>query len=218
MTDLSAAEDGNLPEHVKGVSRETLERLTIYCRLLVQWQKRINLIAPSTVDHIWQRHVADSLQISAMIPDVDHLVDMGSGGGFPGLVCAMVMAERGAGQIDLIESNGKKCAFLNAVIRETGLRNTDSVVSVHNDRIEKVLPKLQNPDVITARALASLNDLLGLTQSNLQTGTRGLFAKGRDHQQELALARKHWSFDCKIHDSNLEAGSVVLEISELKPL
>lgn len=205
----------------QGVSRETRARLTIYCQLLLQWQKRINLIAPSTVDQVWQRHFADSLQVSDLLEDASHLIDIGSGGGFPGLVCAIIMAEvvteQGDRRVDLIESNGKKCAFLNAVIRETGLRKTGLAITVHNARIEHALPTLPRSDIVSARALASLDDLLGLTRIHLEAGSIGLFAKGRDHRQELALARQHWSFECEIIESNLETDSAVLKISELKP-
>ena len=106
------------------VSRETRRRLEEYGRLLVQWQSKINLVAPSTLDNIWERHLLDSLQLADCLDGANDVMDIGSGAGFPGLVLAMVLAEGGSGRVRLVESNGKKCAFMNAVVRETGLRQS----------------------------------------------------------------------------------------------
>ncbi|NKB51578.1 MAG: 16S rRNA (guanine(527)-N(7))-methyltransferase RsmG [Rhizobiaceae bacterium] len=201
---------------VKSVSRETQQRLTDFHDLLVQWQARINLIAPSTVNQIWQRHIFDSLQICEVLEDAETVVDIGSGAGFPGLVIAMMLAEKGAGKVHLVESNGKKCAFMNAVIRKTGLREAGVDVQVVNDRIENALPHLAAPDVITARALAPLNELLTLTQGFLSSGAIGVFPKGRGHAEEIKHAREHWEFDIVQSDSQLEDGSVILKISALR--
>ena len=149
----------NAVKRVMDVSRETAERLTIYHDLLVHWQKNINLIAPSTIGEIWQRHIADSLVCCKAIGDANHIVDIGSGAGFPGLIQAVLLAETGTGAVHLVESNGKKCSFMNAVIRKTELRNAGVDVRVHNDRVEAVLPGLERPAVISARALASLDNL-----------------------------------------------------------
>ena len=162
--------------------------------------------------------MADSLQCCVMYPDVRHVVDIGSGAGFPGLVQAVLFAELGAGRVDLVESNGKKCAFLNAVIRETGLRKTGVDVRVHQGRIETVLPKLDQPELVTARAVASLQDLLRLTEPFLTKGCVGLFPKGRDHQAEIKLAREFWQFDCGVEPSRFEEGSVLLKITGLRSL
>lgn len=202
---------------VNSVSRETGQRLTKLHDLLVRWQSLINLIAPSTLDQIWQRHILDSVQFYQQIGNMERVVDIGSGAGFPGLVIAILFAEKRRGSIQLVESNGKKCAFMKAVIRDTGLRETGVEVIVHNARIEDALPSLEQPDVITARALASLDDLLRLTQCHLQQGAVGLFAKGREHLSEIAAARENWQFDCEKSDSILQDGSVILKISELNP-
>ena len=203
---------------VKSVSRETYDRLTVFHDLLFQWQKRINLIAPSTIDKIWQRHILDSVHICTVIGEVDSVVDIGSGAGFPGLVQAILMAEQGDGSVDLIESSGKKCAFMNAVVRDTKIREAGTKVKVHNGRIETVLPTLDLPDVVSARALASLDDLLRLTEPLLTGGATGVFPKGREHQAEIELAQKSWAFKPVITNSPYSDGSVVIKIADLEAL
>ena len=203
-------------KRVMDVSRETAERLTIYHDLLVHWQKNINLIAPSTIGEIWQRHIADSLVCCKAIGDANHIVDIGSGAGFPGLIQAVLLAETGTGAVHLVESNGKKCSFMNTVIRETGLRNAGVDVQVHNDRVEAVLPRLERPAVISARALASLDNLLGLTGVFLEQGTIGVFPKGRDYQLEMDSASQNWQFRSEVIASDIEPDSVVLKIFDVK--
>ena len=185
--------------------------------MLVQWQSRINLIAPSTIQQIWSRHIIDSLQVYDALEGADEIVDIGSGAGLPGMIIAIMLAQEGKGRIHLVESNGKKCAFLNAVSREIGLRGLGVDVVVVNDRIEKALPKIGQPQVVTARALASLNDLLRLTQSYLEAGTIGVFPKGRDHEAEIEEARRFWDFDLSVQQSQLQDDSVLLKISALRP-
>ena len=197
------------------VSRETSQRLIEYVALLRQWQPRINLVAPSTMDDIWTRHIADSVQTFALRSKAKNWIDIGSGAGFPGLVVAILLAEKGAGKVELVESNGKKCAFLNAVTRETGLRESGVEVIVHKGRIESVLPTLDRPDIVSARALASLNDLLGLTESYLQGDCVGLFSKGRDHSLEIEEARADWSFDLEKTDSRFGENSVLLQVKNV---
>ena len=217
MSDSLGRQEGpELLKPVKHVSRETEQRLTVFHDLLVQWQARINLIAPSTINQIWSRHIIDSVQIFEALEGADDIVDIGSGAGFPALPIAILLAEKGQGRVHMVESNGKKCAFLNAAIRQTGLRESGLDIKVINDRIEKALPRIQRPMIVTARALASLNDLLSLTQSYLEDGAVGIFPKGRDHRLEIQEAQQHWDFDLKQRQSPLEHGSVVLKISALK--
>lgn len=213
---VNGVEGIDVLEQVKTVSRETRQRLTVFHDLLVQWQARINLIAPSTVGQIWSRHILDSVQIHQSLEGADDVVDIGSGAGFPGMVIAILLAEKGKGRVHMVESNGKKCAFLNAAIRQTGVRESGVDVQVINQRIEKALPYLSPPQIITARALASLNDLLSLSQDYLKSGTIGVFPKGRDHAAEIAEAQRHWAFEFTKSQSRLEDGSVVLKISALK--
>ena len=213
----SAVEGPALLKQVKNVSRETEQRLTVFHDLLVQWQSRINLIAPSTVQNIWSRHILDSLQVHEALEGADEIVDIGSGAGLPGMIIAIMLAQQGQGRVHMVESNGKKCAFLNAAIRQTGLRELGVDVNVVNDRIENALPKIARPAVITARALASLNDLLRLTQGCLSQGTIGVFPKGRDHMAEIAEAQRFWDFDYSVLPSQLAEDSVLLKISALRP-
>lgn len=212
-----AVEGPALLKQVKNVSRETEQRLTVFHDLLVQWQARINLIAPSTVQQIWSRHIVDSVQVYEALDGANDIVDIGSGAGLPGMIIAILLAEDGGGRVHMVESNGKKCAFLNAAIRQIGLRDLGVDVTVVNDRIEKALPKIERPQAITARALASLNDLLRLTEPYLREGTVGVFPKGRDHEAEISDAKHHWDFDHALLPSRLEDGSVLLKISGLMP-
>jgi 16S rRNA (guanine527-N7)-methyltransferase len=176
------------------VSRETLARLDQLVALLLRWQERINLIAPSTVSVVWTRHVADSLQLLALAPDARIWVDLGSGGGFPGLVIACALAERPGAVIHLVESNGKKAAFLREAARTIALP-----VVVHGERIEAFSETFrERVDVVTARALASLPDLLALSEPLLKTGARGLFLKGRDVEVELTAASKYWKLQATL--------------------
>lgn len=202
---------------LRPVSRETQVRLIQLHDLLLQWQSRHNLISPKTLDDIWNRHIADSVQMHSATCSAGRLVDLGSGAGFPGLVIAILLAENHHGSIHLIESNAKKCAFLNAVIRSTQLKSLGVDIVVHNERIENCLPKLELADSITARALAPLNDLLELSKTQLVRGATGIFAKGRNHSEEMQKARRSWIFDCETIPSALDAGSVILKISGLRP-
>ena len=133
------------------VSRETKARLEIYAELLRKWNPKINLVSKGTIDDLWSRHIIDSAQIYALAcHPIEHWIDLGSGGGFPGLVIAIMAADRGSpGKTTLVESDARKCAFLRTVIRETGANAT-----VMNERIE-VLPSLE-ADILSARALGSL--------------------------------------------------------------
>src|SRR6266446_7568536 len=158
------------------VSRETEARLDRYVDLLRQWQAKTNLVAPSTIPHLWTRHIADSLQLLALAPSARVWLDLGSGGGFPGLVIACALAgERGA-TVHLIESNAKKAAFLREAVRELDLRAV-----VHGERIEHFsLPMGAHVDVITARAVAPLSVLFGYVALLLKTGAQALLLKGQD--------------------------------------
>lgn len=193
------------------VSRETLERLDRYVELLVAWQARINLVAPSTLGEVWTRHVADSLSLEQHLPAFRRAVDLGSGAGLPGLVIAAVRADTGA-TVDLVESNAKKAAFLRTVQRENGLRGM-----VHAARIQDCGAALAAAEIVTARALAPLDDLLALVVPHIGPTARCFFAKGRSHEQEINAAAAHWRFSMVKHESALADGSVVLEIGDVQP-
>ena len=137
------------------VSRETEARLDRFVSHFEKWAKAINLVAPSTRQQIWDRHIADSAQLFQLAPEPRTWIDLGSGGGFPGIVTAIFLAEAGEGWVHLIESNNKKASFLRTAIRETGAR-----ASVHAIRAETAPAEIEHPQLMSARALASLDQLL----------------------------------------------------------
>lgn len=190
------------------VSRETQNRLVAYVEMLRQWQARINLISPATLGEIWSRHILDSVQIFHLRPEARLWVDIGSGGGLPGLVIACFLAETAEARIHLVESNGKKAAFLRHVAGSLALP-----AEVHLARIEDCLSRLPRPEIITARALAPLDQLLGYTNLLLKTGVTGLFPKGREFEEELTTARQSWHFSSKLHPSVTDRQARILEIS-----
>jgi 16S rRNA (guanine527-N7)-methyltransferase len=176
------------------VSRETWKRLDGLVALLLKWQRTTNLVAPSTLAEIWTRHVADSLQLLTIAPNARAWADLGSGGGFPGLVLACAMADYPGAKIDLVESSQKKSAFLREAARVLSVP-----AIVHAQRIEDfVSAPVQSFDVITARALAPLDKLIGYAFPLLKTGTIGLFPKGRDAEAELTAASKSWIMDAEL--------------------
>ncbi|SIQ79057.1 16S rRNA (guanine527-N7)-methyltransferase [Rhizobium sp. RU33A] len=194
------------------VSRETQERLERFADLFIKWAARINLIAPSTKDQLWARHIADSLQLRNIVPDAGRWIDLGSGGGFPGVITSIVLAEHGDGWVDLVESNNKKCGFLRMALAETGGRG-----SVHPVRIEDAAKSLPAPDFISARALADLDLLFAYAQpwATANPHLKLILHKGRDYQSEIDKARGRWDFDLVKHQSVVEEDSVILEISSL---
>jgi 16S rRNA (guanine527-N7)-methyltransferase len=196
---------GALP---RDVSRETLEKLEHYAALLKKWNPRINLVAKSTLDDLWTRHIVDSAQLNQMAPHpVRHWVDLGSGGGFPGLVIAIMALETGSPtNVTLVESDARKSAFLRTVIRETGAK-----ASVITDRVEEIAPLFA--DVISARALADLPTLLGFVERHLAPSGVALFLKGQAWEKELSAAQEAWKFDHQVAKSITEEGPVILRIS-----
>lgn len=160
---------------------ETERRLAIYADLLAKWQKTINLVAASTLPHLWMRHFADSLQVQAAAPAAGCWVDLGSGAGFPGLVTAIRLAEEPGATVHLIESDQRKCAFLREVSRETG-----APTIIHSGRIETVVAEIDaSVEAVSARALAPLPDLLRYAERFLDQGAIGVFLKGQDVAREL---------------------------------
>lgn len=191
-----------------GVSRETLDRLDRYVDLLLQWQQQINLISPATIPELWSRHILDSVQLVQLKPAARHWVDLGSGGGLPGLVIACFLADTADGRIHLVESNGKKAAFLRHVATTLSLP-----AEIHAERIEKVIPQLPQPEIVTARALATLDQLIGYSNLLLKRGAIGLFPKGRDVDGELTAAQRNWHFSYTLHRSVTEAAARIVEIA-----
>ncbi|NTF33352.1 16S rRNA (guanine(527)-N(7))-methyltransferase RsmG [Rhizobium skierniewicense] len=196
----------------QSVSRETLDRLEHFVELFKKWNATTNLVAPSTLGDLWSRHIADSAQIFQLAPKPLTWADLGSGGGFPGIITAIFLTELNEGWVNLIESNNKKAAFLRVALKETGARG-----SVHPVRIESAHGVVGPCDVISARALAELDLLLDYIHPwAIENGDLRCFLnKGRDYEAELEKARGRWDFDLLIHKSSVEASSVVLEISQL---
>lgn len=197
------------------VSRETEARLDRFVALLLQWQQHTNLIAPSTETAIWTRHIADSLQLVDLAPNAKIWVDLGSGGGFPGLVIACALADKPGVQVHLVESTGKKAAFL----REAA-RICDAPATVHAERIADFVKHAPHHiDVVTARALAPLNKLLAEASPLLKKGVIGLFPKGQDVATELTEAAKCWKIQMSLVPSRTDpkARIVVARNSRYSP-
>ena len=188
------------------VSRETAARLNDFVQLLLKWQRTTNLVAPASLSEVWTRHVLDSLQLLALAPDALTWVDLGSGGGFPGLVVACALAETG-GTVQLVESNAKKAAFLRETARALRLPGL-----VHATRIEDFAKAWTGPaDVVTARALAPLSSLLAYAEPLLKTGAQALFFKGQDVESELTEASRYWSMEADLVPSRTSvSGRIVV--------
>jgi 16S rRNA (guanine527-N7)-methyltransferase len=190
------------------VSRETRERLDRFIALLIDWQGRMNLVAPSTLPQLWTRHVADSLQLLALAPQAKVWADLGSGAGFPGVVLACALADTPGAQVHLVESIAKKAAFLAAAVASTG-----APAMVHHMRIEEFIRAADvEPDVVTARALAPLPRLLDLAAPLLDKGAQGLFPKGQDVEAELTEAAKYWTLQASFVPSLTSPESRILVV------
>jgi 16S rRNA (guanine527-N7)-methyltransferase len=159
----------------------TLRRLEIYANLLEKWQRAVNLVGKSTLDDLWGRHFADSFQVSEAVPEARRWLDLGSGAGFPGLVTAIKYADDPEARVHLVEADGRKCAFLQTVVRETS-----APAIVHCGRLENVLPALDEQiEAVSARALAPLDALLRYAEKFVDKGAAGVFSKGELVEAEL---------------------------------
>jgi 16S rRNA (guanine527-N7)-methyltransferase len=195
------------------VSRETLDRLEAYAALVRLWQPKINLIAPSTVGEIWHRHFADSAQLKDLIPpEAGSLVDLGSGGGFPGMVLAVLLAERSKATVTLIESDQRKAAFLAEVSRRLFIP-----VEILSTRIEsrETQTRVTPADVVTARALAPMVKLLGWVAPFFGPASVALLMKGRGAEREVAAARSMWRFEAKYRPSRTDAEARIVLVRGL---
>ena len=195
-------------------SREIAPRLDRYVAALLQWQATTNLIAPSTIPELWSRHIADSLQLLRLAPDAKRWVDLGSGGGFPGLVIACVLTGQSDAVVHLVESNFKKAAFLREAVRLTG-----ASAKVHAMRIEDFVDGFdETVEIVTARALAPLDNLLDKAYPLLKSGAQALFLKGQDVESELTAASKCWTMDLELIPSITDAGGRILHIRSAERL
>ena len=205
MNTTSAALDARGFAALTGVSRETLARLEAYAELLARWSGRINLVGRNTLGDMWRRHFLDSAQLIAHLPDRAHsIIDLGSGGGFPGLV----LAAMGVAGVELVEADARKCAFLREAARVA-----EADVRIHQARIEAIPPPPR--DVVVARGCAPLDRLLALGVRVIGPQTRCLFLKGEHAGDELAKARARWRMAVTSHRSRADPRGVVLSLSEI---
>ena len=196
------------------VSRETETRLDIFVEVLLLWQSKLNLVASSTLHELWTRHIADSLQLLPLAPEARVWVDFGSGGGFPGIPIACALAGQPGAKVHLIESNGKKAAFLREAVRATG-----APAVVHQERAEKFGESCaETVHAVTARALAPLKILCDQAFPLISRGAVGLFLKGQDVDAELTDAAKYWRLEASKVPSKTSPESSIVVIRSLKPL
>ena len=195
----------------ENVSRETFERLRVYAQLLVNWNPSAGLVGEATLNQLWVRHFLDSAQLLRFRPKRPSCwLDLGTGGGFPGMVLAIIAAERAPEcRFTLVESNQRKCQFLGSVVRKTGVE-----VKIKPFRAEELEP--EEADVVTARALAPMKRLLALAYRHLGNDGFGLFPKGRNVQEEIAEARKEWRFNLQMHPSVSDTSGSVLVVKGLQ--
>jgi 16S rRNA (guanine527-N7)-methyltransferase len=194
------------------VSSETEARLDRYLELLWRWQAKTNLVAPSTLPHLWTRHISDSLQLLSLAPSAKVWVDLGSGGGFPGVVLACALAETSGAMVHLVERNAKKAAFLHEA-----LRVTNSHGMVHLADIGEIVDRMSGPvDCVTARAVAPLNQLIGFADPLVRRGAKALFLKGQDVEAELTEATKYWSINPHLHSSRTGGRGWIVELDHIE--
>ena len=194
------------------VSRETEIRLDRYIDLLRQWQAKTNLVAPSTLPNLWTRHISDSLQLLPLAPSAKRWADLGSGGGFPGVVLACALAEVPDATVHLIERNAKKAAFLREALRIT---NAAGVVHL-SDIGDTVDSNLSRIDCVTARALAPLHQLIGWAAPLIEKGAKALFLKGQDVELELTEATKYWNMKPRLHSSLTGGHGWIVELDQVE--
>lgn len=193
------------------VSRETVERLQLLEHLVQKWTPAINLVSKDSLGNLRQRHIFDSIQLFRLVPfEKGVWCDLGSGGGFPGLVIAIMARERDAErQVKLVESDGRKATFLREAVRQLEVEAT-----VINARIEDIPPLAAT--ILSARALAPLPKLCEFALRHLAPGGCAVFPKGETHQNEISEARKSWFFDLTLHPSKTESTAAILELRNLR--
>jgi 16S rRNA (guanine527-N7)-methyltransferase len=196
---------------ISNVPRGTLSDFTQWHGLLRKWNARINLVANKEIDQFWRRHAYDSWQLNAYLPEKwERLVDLGSGGGFPGLSFGIFAKQRGSGEVHLVESIGKKTSFLKTVARELSLP-----VTVHTARVENLAPL--KADVLTARAFAPLPKLLAYAHPHLTPGATLLLPKGETADKEIETAREGWHFELESFKSKTDPAAAILRMTGLRP-
>ena len=194
------------------VSRETEARLDRYVDLLLEWQAKTNLVAPSTLPTLWTRHIADSLQLLTLAPAATVWADFGSGGGFPGVVLACALAETLGTMVHLVERNAKKAAFLREALRVTNSPGTVHLADI-GDSVDRLPPKV---DCVTARAVAPLHQLIGFAEPLVRRGAKVLFLKGQDVEAELTEATKYWNIKPQLHSSRTGGHGWIVELDHIE--
>jgi 16S rRNA (guanine527-N7)-methyltransferase len=194
------------------VSRETEARLDRYVALLLEWQAKTNLVAPSTLPHLWTRHISDSLQLLALAPTAKIWADFGSGGGFPGVVLACALAETSGAMIHLVERNAKKGAFLREALRVTNAPGTLHLTDI-GDSVDSTVGSV---DCVTARAVAPLHQLIGFAEPLVKRGAKALFLKGQDVDAELTEATKYWNIRPQLHSSRTGGHGWIVELDQIE--
>lgn len=198
--------------HFSRSASDVAADLEIYAHLLRKWQAVQNLVSRETLDSVWTRHFADSLQVLSLLKPTDRaFLDLGSGGGFPALPLAIAL-KGSPHHFTLIEPNGRKVSFLRTVTRELGLLVT--VEGARSDQVDS--RETPAPDVITSRALASLPQLCSWMAPFFAPKTRAILHKGREHVEELAETVPHWHYDVVIHPSDTDRSGVLLALSNLR--
>lgn len=210
--DLPSASDKAAALALTPVSRETEARLDRYVDLLMTWQAKTNLVAPSTLPNLWTRHVSDSLQLLSLAPTAKIWVDLGSGGGFPGVVLACALADTPGVTVHLVERNAKKAAFLREAIRITSAPATVHLAGI-GDIVESIEGRV---DCVTARALAPLHQLVGFAEPLVKRGAKALFLKGQDVEAELTEAAKYWHIDPRLHSSRTGGDGWIVELDRIE--
>lgn len=210
--DHPSASDRAAALALKPVSKETADRLDRYVALLLEWQAKTNLVAPSTLPHLWTRHVADSLQLLDLAPSARIWVDFGSGGGFPGVVLACALAETPGANVHLVERNAKKAAFLREAVRVTSAAATVHLAGI-GDIVERIGT---SADCVTARALAPLHQLIGFAEPFVGSGAKALFLKGQDVEAELTEATKYWTINPRLHSSRTGGQGWIVELDRIE--
>jgi 16S rRNA (guanine527-N7)-methyltransferase len=194
------------------VSRETEARLDRYIALLAEWQAKTNLVAPSTLPNLWTRHISDSLQLLRLAPAARTWVDLGSGGGFPGVVLACALAETPGANVHLIERNAKKAAFLREALRVTSAPGIVHLADIE-DSVDRITVSV---DCVTARALAPLHQLIGFAEPLVRKGAKALFLKGQDVEAELTESTKYWNIMPQLHSSSTGGGGWIIELDRIE--
>ena len=194
------------------VSRETEMRLDRFVDLLLTWQAKTNLVAPSTLPTLWTRHVADSLQLLPLAPGARIWIDLGSGGGFPGMILACALADRPGALVHLVERNAKKAAFLREALRVTGARGLVHLADI-GDSVDRITGPV---DCVTARAVAPLHQLIGFAEPLMRQGAKALFPKGQDVEAELTEATKYWKIVPHLHSSRTGGHGWIVELDRIE--